>query len=99
MYNPITERIITVLKEIPYGSFLSYKEVGELAGHPNAARLVSRILSSSSQKNNLPWWRVINSKMEVSIKDPAGRQKQIELLESEGVIFVNGKATINKDNL
>lgn len=87
LYN----RIIEVIKEIPYGVVLSYKEVGELAGHPNAARMVARVLHSSSGKYNLPWWRVVSSKMEVSIKDPLGRDRQIELLKSEGIKIVGTK--------
>ena len=91
MDKTISERIIEVIKEIPKGHVLSYKEVGELAGHPNAARLVARLLSNSSYKHNLPWWRVVNSKLEISIKNPSGRLMQKELLESEGIVFINGK--------
>lgn len=86
-----SKRAIEVIKEIPYGCVLSYKEVSELAGNGNGARTVSRILSSSSKKYNLPWWRVVNSKMEISIKDPSGRARQIELLVSEGITIINGK--------
>ena len=92
----LTDRIIEVIQNIPYGHVLSYKEVGDLAGHPNAARQVASILHTSSSKYNLPWWRVVSSKMEVSIKDPAGRDKQIELLKSEGIIFINNKIKVTK---
>jgi len=85
------KRVIDVILSIPYGSVLSYKEVSELAGNGAGARTVSRILSSSSDKYSLPWWRVVNHKLEISIKDPAGRAKQIELLRSEGVQIINGK--------
>ncbi len=85
------KRVIEVIQSIPYGSILSYKEVSELAGNGSGARTVSRILASSSDKYNLPWWRVVNHKLEISIKDPSGRAKQIELLRSEGVTIINGK--------
>lgn len=87
----LTERIIDVIQNIPYGYVLSYKEVAELAGNPLAARHVARVLSSSSDKYNLPWWRVVSSKMEVSIKDPVGREEQISLLKSEGIQFIDNK--------
>jgi len=90
-------RIIEVIKEIPFGIVLSYKEVGELAGHHNAARQVARILASSSSKYDLPWWRVVSSKMEVSIKDPVGRERQIALLKAEGVSF-NGNKIVRQPN-
>lgn len=91
LVKSFTERIIEVIQNIQEGQILSYKEVSELAGHPNGARQVARILSSSSDKYNLPWWRVINSKMEISIKDPMGRQMQIDLLKKEGHFIVDGK--------
>ncbi len=97
MDKSFSERIIDVIKNIQKGQILSYKEISELAGHPNGARQVARILRSSSDKYNLPWWRVINSKMEVSITDPMGRQMQIDLLKSEGHCLINGKVIKNNE--
>ncbi len=91
MDKTFSERIIDVIQNIEQGQILSYKEVSEIAGHPNGARQVARILKTSTEKHNLPWWRVINSKMEVSIQDPMGRQMQIDLLRLEGHTIINGK--------
>lgn len=90
-----SERIIVTIKSIKYGNVLSYKEVAELAGNPNGARQVARILHTSSEKYNLPWHRVVNSQMKVSIKDHFGFKRQIELLRSEGVsVRDDGQITI-----
>ncbi|XMB85258.1 MGMT family protein [Mycoplasmatota bacterium WC44] len=87
-----SERIISIIKSIKHGDVLSYKEVAELAGNPNGARHVARLLYTSSSKYDLPWHRVVNSKMKVSIKDPHGFNKQVELLRLEGVsVLDNGQ--------
>ncbi|QVK21716.1 MGMT family protein [Mycoplasmatota bacterium] len=90
-----SERIIETIKSIKFGNVLSYKEVAELAGNPNGARQVARILHTSSKKYNLPWHRVVNSSMKVSIKDPYSFNLQIKLLRSEGLIVSdNGQVII-----
>ncbi|XMB67367.1 MGMT family protein [Mycoplasmatota bacterium zrk1] len=91
-----SERIIETIKSIKFGNVLSYKEVAELAGNPNGARQVARILHTSSKKYNLPWHRVVNSSMKVSIKDPYSFNLQIELLRSEGLtVSDNGQVMIS----
>lgn len=56
---------------------------------PNGARQVVRILHSMSGKENLPWFRVVNKEGRISLKDPVDAEKQRELLEKEGVLFIN----------
>jgi methylated-DNA-protein-cysteine methyltransferase-like protein len=48
---------------------------------------VSRILHSSSEKEGLPWHRVINSKGGISLERGRGYELQKTLLEQEGVVF------------
>ena len=58
-----------------------------LAGNPRAARQVVRALHSSSGKEKLPWFRVINSKGQISLKPGQGYELQKALLEDEGIEF------------
>lgn len=81
-----TERVIDIIRAIPEGKVLTYGAVAALAGNPRGARQVSRILHSSSEKHNLPWHRVINSRGCISLP-PGGREVQRKLLEDEGVVF------------
>ncbi len=49
-----------VVRDIPSGKTLSYKEVAMRAGSPNAARAVGMIMSHNKDKN-VPCHRVIRS--------------------------------------
>ncbi|MEY8353845.1 MGMT family protein [Lachnospiraceae bacterium 54-53] len=80
-----TEEVLVIIKGIPYGRVMSYGRVARLAGSNRGARQVVRILHSMSEKYNLPWHRIINSKGKISITDKRHAAIQRELLISEGV--------------
>ncbi|MDZ5472623.1 MGMT family protein [Bacillus sp. 31A1R] len=88
--NPFTERVVTIIKSIPPGHVMTYGQIAKLAGSPRGARQVVRILHSMSEKYNLPWHRVINSKGEIGFKDEASMFEQITALENEGIEFKLG---------
>lgn len=67
------------------GKVLTYGRIAKIAGNPRAARQVSWILNSSTQKYNLPWHRVINSKGLIALKSIDDKEYQKGLLESEGI--------------
>jgi len=46
-----------------------------------------RLLNSSSEKENLPWHRIINSKGTISLPEGDGYELQKSLLENEGIEF------------
>ncbi len=54
------DKVIQIVKKIPYGKVTTYGTVATLAGLPRGARLVGGILHYNSDKYNLPWHRVIN---------------------------------------
>lgn len=54
------DRVIKIVKKIPYGKVTTYGTVATLAGLPRGARLVGGILHYNSDKFDLPWHRVIN---------------------------------------
>jgi len=54
------EKVIQIVKKIPYGKVTTYGTIATLAGLPRGARLVGGILHYNSDKFNLPWHRVIN---------------------------------------
>lgn len=82
-----TERVIEVIRAIPEGKVCSYGKVAALAGNTRAARQVVRILHTYSQKEGLPWQRVVNREGRISLKKGQGYERQRELLEREGVEF------------
>ena len=84
-------RIWDVVAGIPDGCVLNYGEVARLAGLPGRARLVGRALGLAPRKMNLPWHRVVNAQGQISFKrGGAKHRRQRELLETEGVEFVDG---------
>ena len=85
--SKFTEDIIFIIKNIPEGKVLTYGRIAKLAGSPRAARQVSWILHSSSNKYDLPWQRVINSKGMIALKFDKDKEYQKQLLLDEGVVF------------
>lgn len=53
-------RVIIIVKNIPPGKVLSYKQVASLAGSPLASRAVGNIMRNNMDKN-VPCHRVIKS--------------------------------------
>lgn len=82
-----TEDVIRLIGSIPEGKVLSYGMIAAMAGRPRGARQVTRILSSSSRKYDLPWHRVVNFMGKISIKDPHFYEEQKQRLMAEGVEF------------
>lgn len=89
-----TQKVVLILKNIPYGKVTSYGTIAALAGSPRAARRVVQILH---QTENIPWHRVINSQGKIAIKEYEGFQEQKMLLSMEGVESEsNGKIDLQK---
>lgn len=81
-----------VVGGIPKGHVLTYGEVARLAGRPNGARHVSQAMRLAPRKLKLPWHRVINAQGKIAIpEESAGYRRQKELLEREGLVFLDGK--------
>jgi methylated-DNA-protein-cysteine methyltransferase-like protein len=74
-----------VIRAIPRGKVATYGQVAALAGDHRAARQVARVLHSSSEKEGLPWHRVINSRGGISLRPGRGFERQRRLLAAEGV--------------
>lgn len=81
------QRVITVIKKVPRGKVATYGQVAAIAGNSRAARQVVRVLHSSSDKEQLPWHRVINSKGSISLKPGRGYEMQRAMLADEGIVF------------
>ena len=86
-----------VVDGIPRGHVLTYGEVARLAGMSRAARRVSLAMRRAPRGMKLPWHRVINAQGKISFPaDSSGYQRQKELLEQEGVVFLKGKIDLER---
>ena len=84
--NESSERIVAVLKAIPYARVMSYGEVAATAGLRNGARQVARLLHSLSDTLDLPWHRVIKANGCIALPSGGGLEIQAALLRKEGVV-------------
>jgi len=87
--NSVTffRRVVIAIKKIPRGKVTTYGQIAALAGNPRAARQVAWVLHSASDKEKLPWQRVINSQGGISLPHYGGYELQRALLVKEGVKF------------
>lgn len=60
MAESFREKVYSVVRQIPKGEVLAYKQVAELAGRPKAWRAVGNILNKNYD-SKIPCYRVIKS--------------------------------------
>jgi len=77
------EKVYSVVKKIPKGKVLTYKEVAISAGSPRAARAVGNVLNKNYDPE-IPCHRVIRSDGKTGGYN-RGAEKKIELLKKETV--------------
>ena len=79
-------QVIKVVNLIPHGKVVSYGQVALYIGVPRAARQVGWILNGLEGRTFVPWWRVVNNKGRISIKNSRySAEEQRQLLIQEGV--------------
>lgn len=82
------DRVIQVVRRIPYGRVTNYGTVALLAGAPRGSRLVGGILHF--YRDEVPWHRVINRHGFISTKClEHPKQLQKALLKQEAVEVSN----------
>ncbi|MBP6854824.1 MAG: MGMT family protein [Candidatus Pacebacteria bacterium] len=85
------DRVYRVVKNIPKGKVLTYKQVAELSGSPLAYRAVGTILSNNYNPL-VPCHRVIKSNGDLGEYN-RGKNKKVVLLKKEGYIYIKNKKT------
>jgi O-6-methylguanine DNA methyltransferase len=80
-----TETVKNIVKKIPKGSVMSYKEVATKAGNPKAARAVANIMSANYDLE-VPCHRVIRTDGGLGGYNRGGIVKKQEILKAEGYL-------------
>jgi len=89
-------QVFTVVAAIPVGRVASYGQVASLAGYPGYARHVGKALANLPEGSEIPWFRVLNSKGEISLKG-ADFARQKEALIADGVaVSIDGKVRLKR---
>ena len=82
------ERIYAAVRLIPAGSVATYGQVAEAAGSRRLSRVVGYALHVNPQPGVIPCHRVVKKDGEVSSAFAfGGANRQVELLQGEGVAF------------
>ena len=100
-YDIITDspsrRIYEAVKSIPKGRVATYGRVAEMAGDKNMARAVGNALHKNPDPDNIPCYRVVNAKGELSGEFAfGGLGAQAKLLKADGIEVINGKVDLKK---
>jgi methylated-DNA-[protein]-cysteine S-methyltransferase len=83
MRKTFKEKVLEVVKKIPKGQVLTYKQVAKKAGNEKAARVVGNLMKANYDKN-VPCHRVIRSDGKVGDYNRGGSKKKEEILRGEG---------------
>jgi len=89
------QQLYTWLAQIPSGRVVTYGQLAGFIGRPNGARWVGRRLGGLPTGSKLPWHRVLNARGRSSLPlDEGGSNRQLRLLQSEGVLVVDGRVSL-----
>lgn len=100
-YNLITDsptkRIYEAVKMIPYGKVATYGQVAKMAGNEKMSRAVGNALHKNPDPDNIPCYRVVNSKGELAGAFAfGGGNAQAKLLLEEGIEVIDGKVDLKQ---
>ena len=94
--NP-TKRIYEAVKRIPKGMVATYGQVAYMAGDRKMARAVGNALHRNSDPENIPCFRVVNSKGELSGEFAFGGEgEQARRLRVDGIEVKDGRVDLQK---
>ncbi len=94
--SELYERIFSITKSIPSGKVATYGQIAKIVGC--SPRVAGYAMHSVSQEDEVPWFRVINSKGKISFPEGSeGYDEQRAILEAEGIVFdEKGKIDLTK---
>lgn len=91
------EKIYEIVKQIPCGQVATYGQIAELAGNRRLSRVVGYALHVNPDPEHIPCYRVVNRFGEVSKAFAfGGENRQVSLLEAEGIVFEDGRVNLEK---
>ncbi|PIR83582.1 6-O-methylguanine DNA methyltransferase [Candidatus Kaiserbacteria bacterium CG10_big_fil_rev_8_21_14_0_10_51_14] len=79
------ERVRSVVRKIPKGKVMTYKEVAAKAGNAKAARAVGAVMRTNFAKD-IPCHRVIRSDGSLGSYNRGGAKRKREILMREGAL-------------
>lgn len=81
-------KVYEIVRNVPYGSVMSYGQVAHLAGNPRMARQVGWALHACSPEDHIPWHRIVAKDGHIAERSVShDEESQRTLLEREGIGF------------
>lgn len=87
MKETFTNKVKNIVRNIPKGSVMTYKEVAIKAGNPRASRAVANIMTANYDPT-VPCHRVIRTDGKLGGYNRGGIVKKEEILKKEGLVFI-----------
>ena len=84
--TPLEQLLTLAVAKLKEGEVVSYGDIAERAGRPDAPRAAGALLSKAIA--TLPWWRVVYASGKLA---PCNPELQQEKLEEEGVVVADGR--------
>jgi len=81
------QRIWQTVAMIPTGKVATYGQIASLIGFPAHSRFVGTTLRQLPKNTKLPWFRVVNSSLRISLRG-GGEKLQRRLLEADNITFI-----------
>lgn len=85
MKKTFREKVMAIVRKIPKGGSMTYKQVATKAGNPKAARAVGAIMRTNYDPE-IPCHRVIRSDGSLGSYNRGGTNKKRTILMSEGAL-------------
>ncbi len=79
------DQVYAVVKKIPAGKVLTYKQVAAKIGKPGASRAVGTVLSKNYD-STVPCHRVIRSDGKIGNYNRGGQSGKVKILKKEGYL-------------
>ncbi|MCS7250441.1 MAG: MGMT family protein [candidate division WOR-3 bacterium] len=88
--SEFAKKVLEIVKKIPKGKVVSYKEIAIKLGNKNLARAVGQVLKRNPYPIIIPCHRVIKSDGKIGGYS-LGIKKKKELLKKEGILIIGDK--------
>ncbi len=85
--NTFKEKVLEVVRNIPKGKVMTYKEVAKKAGNEKASRAVGNFMKGNYDKT-VPCHRVIRSDGKIGDYNRGGQSAKMSLLKKEGALVI-----------
>lgn len=88
-------KVFELVRKIPSGKVMTYGQIAMMLGEGYTARTVGYVMKNAD--DGVPWQRVINSQGKCStgrLTIPVNLQQ--EILETEGIMFKNGRCDLER---